>query len=706
MSASKQERPKYEDPSLSEGLSSQEAAKRKAAGYDNRASVKVEKSYFKIVVDNVFSIFAVVLYLIAILFMVFNFYLRSTGEIALAEKYFGISKFGFLGPLTINIIIGIVQEIRSKIVLDNLKLMHERHAKVIRDGQILSISTNDIVLGDLIVLSQGEQAPCDVRVLEGACEVDESFLTGESESVQKTSMLKQSAIYSGSAIIAGQVKAVVSEVGYFTYINQIGKKLKKIQKTRSELMRNIYTILDIMAVVLFVIVLTVLGTLIYKVNKWGGDVSVFPTPLSLSDIESWAIITVTTSAFAIGVIPTGLLLMTSLTLTSSVIHLANHHTLIQELFSLESLSRVDTICLDKTGTLTDETMELVDADYFGDKEEAINYLRILLGTQPTRNATSEALFKAFGSKQSQHLASLIPFSSARKYAGAVFEDGLEINLGAPEALFPDDLQILKIAIERASNGYRVLGLKKNGEPLALFYLKDGLRKSAPETIAFFNENGVDVKIISGDNINTVKKIAELCGVLHSEKAINLAGLGDDEVRDAATKYTIFARVSPEQKEILVSALQEQGRKVAMTGDGVNDILALRKANASITFQKATDAAKSCADVVLLDNDFAHLREVVNQGRKVVNNTQRTAILFLMKTICIASLAFFLIPFHRGQMYYTIEDIYLVQTAVMAIGGFLLSLEPSKKPIVGSFQKNVYLKALAAGIFLLIASIIP
>ncbi|MBO4540822.1 MAG: HAD-IC family P-type ATPase, partial [Bacilli bacterium] len=703
MSTPKEERPQFPNPSLSDGLSSQEAKKRQEEGYDNHAKVKVEKSYFKIIVDNVFSVFAVVLYLIAILFAIFNFQLKSIGREDLAGFYFGISKFGFLGPLTINIIIGIVQEIRSKIVLDNLKLMHERRAKVIRDGEIVSISTNDIVLGDLIVLSQGEQAPCDVRVLEGACEVDESFLTGESESVLKNPISKQSVIYSGSAVLSGQVKAVVSEVGNYTYINQISKKLKKIQKTRSELMRNIYTILDLMAIVLFVIVLTVLGTLIYKVNRWGGDPNIFPTPLNLGDAESWAIIVVTTSAFAIGVIPTGLLLMTSLTLTSSVIHLANHQTLIQELFSLESLSRVDTICLDKTGTLTDESMELVDADYFGDKEETINYLRILLGTQPTRNATSEALFKVFGSKQSSHLASLIPFSSARKYSGAVFEDGLEIQLGAPEALFPDDLQILKTAIERASNGYRVLGLKKNDKPLALFYLKDGLRKSAPETIAFFNGNGVDVKIISGDNIHTVQKIAELCGVLHFEKAISLRGLSDEEVKDAADKYTIFARVSPEQKEILVSALQEKGRKVAMTGDGVNDILALRKANASITFQKATDAAKSCADVILLDNDFAHLKEVVNQGRKVVNNTQRTAILFLMKTICIASLAFILIPFKRGQMYYTIEDIYLVQTAVIAFGGFLLSLEPSKKPIVGSFQKNVYLKALAAGIFLLLAS---
>ena len=706
MSSSKAERPHYEDPSLSEGLSSQEASLRAEHGYHNRANVKVEKSYFKIVVDNIFSVFAVVLYAVAILFAVFNIYLRSIGRIDLAEHYFGISKFGFLGPLTINIIIGIVQEVRSKIVLDNLKIMHERHAKVIRDGKLLTISTDNIVLGDVIVLSAGEQAPCDVRVAEGVCEVDESFLTGESESVRKDSRTAQCQIYSGSAILSGQVKAIVSEVGNFTYINQLSKKLKKIQKTRSELMRNIYTILDIMAIVLFVIVLTVLGTLIYKVIHWGNNPDVFPVPLDLKDAESWSIIVTTTSAFAIGIIPTGLLLMTSITLTASVIHLAKHQTLIQELFSLESLSRVDTICLDKTGTLTDDTMELVDVDYFDDEEEAKNYLRIMLGSQPLRNSTTEALFKVFGSKQSHHTASLIPFSSERKYAGVTFEDGLEIYLGAPEALFPGDLRILKIAIERASNGYRVVGLKKNNEPIALFYLKDGIRKSAPETIAFFNENGVDVKIISGDNVNTVKKIAELCGVLHSEKAITLTGLSEEEVRQAASEYTIFARVSPEQKEILVSALQEKGKKVAMTGDGVNDILALRKANAYITFQKATDAAKSCADVVLLDNDFAHLKEVVKEGRKVVNNTQRTAILFLMKTICIASLAVFLIPFKRGQMYYTIEDIYLVQTAVIAFGGLLLSQEPSKKPIVGSFQKNVYFKALAAGIFLLIASVIP
>ncbi len=700
------ERPHFPDPSLTDGLSSAEAKLRADQGYHNKASVKVEKSYLKIIVDNVFSVFAVVLYLIAILFAVFGGYLRSIGRVDLAQQYFGISKFGFLGPLTINIIIGIVQEIRSKIVLDNLKIMNESRAKVLRDGRSISIPSSEIVLGDVIVLSSGEQAPCDVKVVEGVCEVDESFLTGESESVHKDSRKNQCLIYSGSAILSGRVKAVVTEVGSFTYINVLSKKLKKIQKTRSELMRNIYTILNIMAFVLFAVVLVVLGTLIYKVNRWGADPNVFPNPLDLQDLESWAIIVTTTSAFAIGIIPTGLLLMTSVTLTASVVQLARDQTLIQELFSLESLSRVDTICLDKTGTLTDGSMLLIDATYFDDQDEAINYLRILLGSSLTRNSTTEALFQAFGSKESHHTASLIPFSSERKYSGVKFEDGLEIYLGAPEALFPADLNIMKIAIERASNGYRVLGLKKNNEPMALFFLKDSIRKSARETIGFFNENGVDVKIISGDNINTVTKIAELCGVLHSEKGISLNGLSDEEVREAATKYTIFARVSPEQKEILVSALQEQGRKVAMTGDGVNDILALRKANASITFQKATDAAKSCADVVLLDNDFSHLKEVVTQGRKVVNNTQRTAILFLMKTICIASLALFLIPFHRGQMYYTIEDIYLVQTADIAFGGFLLSLEPSKKPIIGSFVKNVYFKALAAGLFLLLASIIP
>ncbi|MCF0112700.1 MAG: HAD-IC family P-type ATPase, partial [Bacilli bacterium] len=627
--------PEYPETDVSIGLSEEEAIKRRKEGFGNKSEVKVEKTVAKIICDNLFSVFSVVLYGIGILFAAFSLYLHSIGESELARTYFGISKYGFLGPLTISIVMGIVTEIRSKRVLDKLRLENQPTAEVLRDGTWKTIPSTDLVLGDVISLSPGFQCAGDITVIEGECEVDESFMTGEAEAVVKSPEESRNRIYSGSAVLSGRVKGIVREVGKNTYINQLSKKVKKIQKSKSGLMRSIYMILDFNAILLFIIVGTVLGTLIYKVTKWGSDPAVFGSVMTLDSFEAWAKIITTTSAFAIGVIPTGLVLMTSVALAASVVTLAKQETLIQELYSLENLSRVDTLCLDKTGTLTDGSMKLETAVYLDEEEKAKSALRYLLGSLSDFNPTSQALLEAFGKEEAVEYASLIPFSSARKYSGVVTKEGKEIVMGAPEILFSDHPEALAKAKTLASQGYRVIGLSLDKQPVSLFALKDGIRRSAKETIAFFVENHLDIKIISGDNPETVSSIAALCGVPNAEKAISLAGLSEDEVRKAASEYTVFARVSPEQKEILVSALQAKKHNVGMTGDGVNDILALRKANASITFHKATDAAKACADVVLLDDDFVHLKEVVGQGRKVVNNIERTAALFLMKTITIA-----------------------------------------------------------------------
>ena len=715
MEKEKVAQPAFEDPSLTEGLSREEALSRQKDGYGNKATVKVDKSYGKIILDNTVSIFSVVLFSIGLLFFVFSRVLIAQGEegAEIARVYFGISKYGFLGPLLFSIIIGIVQEVRSKHVLDKLRLSVESKTRVIRDGKEETIPSDMLVLGDVVLLSAGEVTPADIEIKEGLCEVDESFLTGESEAVSKSVKSGNFTLYSGSSILSGSVKGIVRQVGVNTEINKLSKKVKKIQKSRSELMRNIYQILNFNSILLGVIILIVLGTLMAKISVDGMHPSIFASrihpgqPLGgLDSMEAWSLIIVTTSAFAIGVIPTGLVLMTSIALAASVISLARQKTLIQELYSLENLSRVDVICLDKTGTLTDGSMQVEDAYFIASEEKATEAIRLLLGAFPERNQTSHALFLKYGEKHSLHALSLTPFSSARKYSAVKFEDGKEILLGAPEALLDKESDLYQKAQEKAEEGYRVLALSENSDPLALYFIKDGLRLSAKETIAYFVENSLSVKIISGDSPKTVSAIAKECGVPNADKAISLEGMGEEEVKSIAEDYAIYARVSPEQKEWLVEAMQKNGHKVAMTGDGVNDILALRKANASITFQKATDAAKSCADVVLLDNDFSHLKEVVGQGRKVVNNIMRTASLFLTKTICIASLAIWLIPFQQGQTYYTIEDIYLMQTSIIAVGGFLLSLEPSKKPIEGRFKTNVYLRALASGLFMLLASIIP
>ena len=687
------------------GLAKEEALRREKDGYDNSFNAKTGKTYGEIFKSNIFQFFNFVLYGIAILFMVFSIVLKATGNEDIVPTYFGFSKYLFLGPVTINIIISIIQECRSKRVLDKLRLVTESKSIVIRDGVKEKIPSSRIVYGDLIYLETGDQCPVDMKVVSGKAELDESMLTGESDPVEKVNENGKNVAYAGSFLVSGAIYGIATAVGASTYSNQLSTKLKGITKTKSELMKSIYRIINFMATVLLVMLLLVLGTMIYKVIRWGGNLSVFETEMNLAYPETWAKITVTAAAFAIGVLPTGLVLVTSITLAASVVILAGQNTLIQELYSLENLSRVDTICLDKTGTLTDGTMNVDKVIYYGEEASTHNLISTLVASMKSYNQTGKAILNYFGGESSFNIKEDIPFSSARKYSGAVLVDGRKLLLGAPEYLC-DDKIILDTAKHFASEGKRVLLFKVDETPSALIVLKDGIRKSAPETIAFFNENGVDVKIISGDNIETVSKIASLCGVPNADKAISLENVSIEELDEICAEYTIFGRVSPEQKESLVEALQRKGRKVAMTGDGVNDILALRKANSSITFEKATDAAKSCADVVLLDNDFSHLKEVVGQGRKVVNNTQRSSILFLMKTVCIVLLALFLIPFKRGHMVFSIENIYLMQTAIIAVGGFLLSLEPSRKPIVGTYRENVYPKALASGVVLLLGALTP
>ena len=688
------------------GLSTAEVEARKAAGLDNSFNAKTGKTYGEIFRSNIVQFFNFVLYGIAILFMVFSIVLNANGLHDIVTTYFGFSKYLFLGPVTINIIISIIQECRSKVVLDKLRLVTESKTTVIRDGKKQKIPSKDVVYGDVILMELGEQCPVDMKVVSGKGEVDESMLTGESEAVEKTSENGKNFAYAGSFLVSGAFKAIATAVGPATYTNQLSKKLKSITKTKSELMKSIYRVINAMAIVLLAMLLLVMGTMVYKVVRWGGNPDVFTPEMNLSFPETWAKMIVTAAAFAIGVLPTGLVLVTSITLAASVIILARKQTLIQELYSLENLSRVDTICLDKTGTLTDGTMSVESVEYFASSEEdSKKLMSTLVSSMKSLNQTGQAMLSFFGSDAFYKIKEDIPFSSARKYSGAILDDGRKLLLGAPEYLSKDKT-ILDKAKKHAQEGKRVLLFVVDDEPIAMIVLKDGIRLSAPETIAFFKENSVDVKIISGDNVETVSKIASICGVPNADKAISLENVSIEDLDAICMDYAIFGRVSPEQKEALVEALQRHGRKVAMTGDGVNDILALRKANSSITFEKATDAAKSCADVVLLDNDFSHLKDVVAQGRKVVNNTQRSSVLFLMKTVCMVLLSLFLIPFPRGHMVFSIENIYLMQTSVIAVGGFLLSLEPSKKPIVGTYRQNVYPKAVAGGITLLLGALTP
>ncbi len=693
-------------PSSDEGLNKSQVEERIKKGYINKNTSKVEKSYGRIIFDNFFNSFNVVLISICLVFLFFVIYLNLSGNKKVADEYFGYSKFTFIIPVFVNSIIGSVQEIHSKKVLHKINIVNKAKTSVIRDGKKETIFSDDIVLDDIIILNAGDQVVCDILLLDGSVEVDESLLTGESDLVKKN---KGDKLLSGSSIIVGSSKGIVTSVGEDTYASKLSNKVKSISKNKSELMVSIFTLIKFLALVLIGIVIVVTSTLVYKVSRWGNDPSVWSESLdvtySLTSASTWARIVLTVGAFAIGVIPTGLVLLTSLTLALSIIRLAKENTLIQDLYSLENLSRVDTICLDKTGTLTDGTMEVEKEIFFIDKNEVIKYIKEFNYASSDNNQTAIALKNKYGNDKVDDIE-YIPFSSKAKSSLLKYKDGTKLVLGAPEYLIDINSKEYEMVKKESSLGNRVIAFKKDDTLIGLFILKDNIRTSAKETIAYFYENHVDVKIISGDNPLTVSNIASQCGVKNTDKYISLENVSLEEIPSLVDKYVIFARVSPEQKKAIIEALQAKNKKVGMTGDGVNDILALRKANASITFKKATDAAKACSDVILMDNDFVHLKEVISQGRRVVNNIQRTATLFLMKTTCFVLLSLLLIPFKKGQMWFSVENIYLMQFSVIALGGFLLSLEGSKDPIKGSFKENVLFKALLSGCFMTLGAILP
>ena len=689
---------------MTTGLNDAQVAARKEAGYSNKVTDTNEKSTGQVIFKNVFTFFNTIIFIIALVFLFFIVFLYSTGRGDVVDAHFGFSKFIFLIPPIMNVIVGTTQELHSLKIIKSLRIVSESKSRVCRNGETLTVPADDIVLDDIVVLGAGDQATCDVVVLDGEISVDESMLTGESDFIKKT---QGDTVLSGSSIIVGSARARADKVGDDTYAAKLTSRVKGGERHKSELMTTILNIMKTLAVLLAVVTATVVITLVIKIMLYGDNAAVWDgMTLSVSDPVSWARIMITAGSFGVGIIPSGLVLITSVTLMISIVNLSKKETLIQELYSLENLSRVDVICLDKTGTLTDGKMSVVDVKGYAQFEDVLYHTRNLMASVEDRNQTAEAIFQKFGTTKTPDFKEAIPFSSATKSSGLLYNDGRKLLMGAPEYLLDKDDERLSYVSEQAAQGNRVLALKLDDELLCFFVLEDHVRETAKDTLAFFRDNGVKVKVISGDNPITVSKIAEICGVENADKYISLEGVPLEKIPEIAEEYTIFARVSPEQKEALVTALKKEGHKVAMTGDGVNDILALRKADSSITFAKATEAAKSCSDVVLLDNDFSHLKDVVGEGRRVISNIQKTAILYLMKSIAIITMAFALIPFAKGQMWYSVENAYMLEAAIIGTGGFLLSLEMKRSPLRGSFVKNIKFKSLSAGLLAAFAVIFP
>lgn len=668
------------------GLTDGDVEIRRKSGLTNKTKSKTSKSYLQIILHNTFSFFSCLLFAIAIIFLICN---SGVFEPYIPAGYFSISKFSFLLILLINIIIGIVQEIRSKVVLEKLKLISKSKYKVIRNKISKEVITDDIVIDDIILLSAGDQIPVDCKIISGKIEVDESVLTGESDTIEKQ---KNDKVYSGSFVISGAATCYVEKVGHDTYAMTIQSKVKNIAKNKSELMKNIYGIIKVMSVIIVIMIGLIIGVLYYKMTTW--------------DNMTWADIVASVATVVVGLIPTGLVLLTSVTLAVSIISLVKKKVLIQELYSLEGLSRVNTICLDKTGTLTIGEMKVAKVIHINKNIKYEDYLGTLINAMPDKNATMLALMKRFKLNNKFKVKEIRSFTSATKSSEIILEDGTDVVLGAPEFILDCGYRYELDAVKKyAEQGLRILALTVNNDLAAFICLEDVIRPAAIETIKYFNENGVNVKIISGDNPVTVSNIAKRCGVLNSDKAINMQNVALDDIPDIVDQFTVFGRITPEQKEAVVKALQAKGKKVAMTGDGVNDLLALKAANTSISFNSATDAAKGLSDVVLLDNSFDKVPDVVKEGRRVVSNITRTSILFLTKTFLILLVALFTIPTKTGITVLSLENLTVFEVCLIALAGFLLSIENSKNPITTSFKATVYPKAIASGLMCSIAALV-
>ncbi|MCH5351457.1 MAG: HAD-IC family P-type ATPase [Clostridiales bacterium] len=673
------------DPAV--GLSKEVVAKRIEQGLDNFVKKKGGKSYLYIFVSNIFTFFNIMCFVVAAALIV----VRAT-----------FSQLFFMVIISANIVIGIIQEIRSKIMIDKLSLVSAPSAIVIRDGERVTIHTSDVVLDDIIIYEMGKQICADSIVVEGECEVNESMLTGESEPIRKR---RGDTLYSGSFVVSGSVTARVDKVGSANYVETLSSYAKKYRKPKSELMNSIKLIIKILAP--FIIA-------IGAVSIWKNYNSIVPNG-SVATFENWQYIIGKVAGSVVGMIPAGMFLLTSVALAASVIRLAKKQTLVQDLYCIEMLARVDVLCLDKTGTITDGSMEVknvIEIKGFETPSSLPDIIGSMLTATGDNNQTALALANKFGYSKALKPLAVLPFSSQRKLSAVTFENEGTYMLGAPEFVLRDvGVRIEKLINENAAQGYRVLVLAHSPaelvdeklpavrRPLCLLVIEDHIRDDAIKTIQWFKDNNVAVKVISGDNPITVSEVAKRVGVENAEKYISLEGLSNQDVIEAADKYTVFGRVTPDQKRLLVGAIKAKKHTVAMTGDGVNDILAMREADCSVSIASGAEAAKNVSHLVLLDNDFTSMPDVVMEGRRVVNNIQASSTLFLMKTLMSIILSIIFLAWPDATYPLGTNNLLALECCSIAAPSFFLALQGNKNIIKGKFLLNVIIRAIPGGLAL-------
>lgn len=665
-------------PDHQTGLTAQQVQEHRMHGWTNQPVDPPSKTTKEIIQENVFTYFNLIFLVLAVLLCLVGSFRDLT----------------FLPVIVLNTLIGIIQETRAKKVLDNLTMLNAPHAMVIRDGKKSQINAEDLVVDDIVIFEAGNQVCADAEVCAGEVQVNESLLTGESDEVTKR---KGDQLMSGSFIVSGQCHARLDKVGADSYISRLTLEAKAMQNTeQSEMIRS----LD-------------------KLVKWVG-VAIIPIGIILFiqafvfQGEGFRSSVTSMIAAVIGMIPEGLYLLASVTLAVSSIRLAQKKVLLHDMKCIETLARVNVLCVDKTGTITENTMEVQDVIPTKEYEEGeLRPLSELLGdftaAQSSDNITMEAMKRYFKIASGKKAVAKTGFSSASKYSSVTFEEASYV-LGAPEFVLKEQYENYEEAISaHASKGARVLvfgtakeepdgkPLKEAVTPLAYVLLANPIRQEAKETFTYFAEQGVEVKVISGDNPLTVSEVAKEAGIAGAERYVDASTLHtEEEMRAAVLNNAVFGRVTPNQKRKFVQILKEEGKTVAMTGDGVNDVLALKDADCSIAMASGSDAAAQASQLVLLESDFSCMPEVVLEGRRVVNNIQRSASLFLVKNIFsfLLSLVSFVFMFT-----YPLEpsQISLISMFTIGVPAFFLALEPNKNIIKGHFLTNVFLKALPAAL---------
>ena len=684
---------------VNEGLSKTQVEERVAQGLVNKSGKKYSKTYRSIFFGNICTFFNLLC-------------LVATIALLLARAPF--AQFTFVFIFLFNIVMGIVQEIRAKRKIDKLSILSSPTAVVIRGGKKVDIPVEELVVDDILLLSAGQQVPADCIAVEGSAELNESLLTGESVPIKKED---GDFVYAGSFVASGKIAVRVDKIGDYTYVSKLTARAKKYKRPNSEIMNSITLFIKIIGIVIVPVALFMFfnnlecnGMNLKDFAVTGGFwATLFKGHDGINQTLQ------KTASVVIGMIPSGLLLLTTVSLSLGMIRLAKYNTLVQDMYSLEMLARVNVLCLDKTGTITDGRMKVSDCILLNAATEVgiDDIIGSMLASLPDNNQTNIALYERFGHSSALQPIATLPFSSARKLSAVTFEDAGTFAMGAPEfVLKPMPVRIDKIVKQYAQMGLRVLVLAHSAgqlqgdklpvsfKPIALITLADNIRPDAIETIKWFKENDVAVKVISGDNPVTVSEVARRAGIKNAAQFISLEGLSDLEVENAANQYTVFGRVTPEQKAILVRAIKKAGNTVAMTGDGVNDILAMKESDCAISVASGSEAARNVSNLVLQDNNFGSMPKIVNEGRRVINNVKSSSALYIMKTLLTFILAVVCILL-RSPYFFTTNNMMLYEFLISAVPSFVLAMQPNTERVKGKFIPYVLSRSIPGALTLAI-----